>query len=253
MRSSILKIRSAQILVVLCMVFAGHVPADEIRIAVASNFSSTIKEIKKQFELSSGHKVILSFGSTGKHFAQITNGAPFEAFFAADVARPKLLEEQGMVQSGSRFTYAIGKVVLWSPDPAMVDKEGSVLIQSNFRHLSIANPKLAPYGMAAEQIMKAKSVWDRLQGKLVRGENINQAYNFVKSGNAEAGFIALSQIIQPNNVIHGSYWIPPQLLYAPIEQQAVLLRDNTVAREFLEFVKSEKMKKIIKDSGYDTP
>jgi len=224
--------------------------ADEIQIAVASNFTGAIKEIAQAFEKKTGHQVTLVFGSTGKHYTQIKNGAPFEAFFAADIKRPKLLEEEGVAQPGSRFTYAIGTVVLWSPDPAVVDAKGEVLSAGQFRHLALANPKHAPYGKAAEQVMKAKGAWETLQGRLVRGENIGQTYQFVKSGNAELGFVALSQIKKPGEAINGSYWEPPQSLYDPIEQQAVLLKDNAIAREFLRFTKSEPTRKIIQGYGY---
>ena len=227
--------------------------ADEITVAVASNFSSAAREIAQQFESISGHKVLLAFGSTGKHYAQIKNGAPFDAFVAADLQRPKLLEEQGIAKAGSRFTYAVGKLVLWSPDPVLVDNEGKVLGQGNFRHLAMANPKLAPYGKAAQQIMQAGDFWRKLQGKIVRGENISQAFQFVKSGNAELGFIAFSQLKQPGVALKGSFWQPPKSLYDPIEQQAVLLRDNIVARDFLAFLQSETAREIIKAYGYDTP
>jgi molybdate transport system substrate-binding protein len=236
----------------------GHASADEIHVAVASNFSDAIKDIARVFEEKSGHRVTLVFGSTGKHYAQIKNGAPFEAFFAADVRRPELLEEEAVALAGSRFTYAIGKVVLWSPDPALVDAEASVLSQGGFRHLALANPRLAPYGKAAEQVMQAKGLWSALQGRMVRGENIGQTFSFVKSGNAELGFVALSQISKPGADIpfahiKGSFWQPPQSLYDPIEQQAVLLKDNAVARDFMDFVKGEAARAIIERYGYGAP
>lgn len=227
--------------------------AGEIRVAVASNFSSAIKKIVEEFELSYGHKVNLAFGSTGKHYAQIKNGAPFDVFFAADVERPQRLQEQGVALSGSRFTYAIGKLVLWSPLPKLVDSHGEVLSSSTFTYVAIANPKLAPYGIAAKQIMKSRDIWDSLQKRIVRGENIGQAFQFVKSGSAQLGFISYSQIKVTSQKIKGSYWIPPQSLYEPIKQQAVLLKDNAIAREFLDFVKGEEARMIIQDYGYDTP
>jgi len=241
-------------LLVLTLLFGtGPVMADEIRVAAASNFSNTIRDIAWLFEQQSGHRVILIFGSTGKHYAQIINGAPFEAFFAADVKRPELLESEGIAQPGSRFTYAVGKVVLWSPDPKAVDTRGKVLNGKNFRHLSIANPKLAPYGRAAEQVLRAQNAWNALQGRMVRGENIGQAFQFVNSGNAKLGFVAFSQIKRPGKSINGSFWEPPKSLYDPIKQQAVLLKDNPVAREFLDFVKSEQALEIIQAYGYDAP
>lgn len=231
----------------------GQASADEIHVAVASNFTDAIKDIARVFEEKTGHKVILVFGSTGKHYAQIKNGAPFEAFFAADVKRPALLEEEGVAQPGSRFTYAIGKVVLWSPDPTLIDADASVLGTGGFRHLALANPKLAPYGKAAEQVMKEKGVWSVLQGRMVRGENIGQTFQFVKSGNAELGFVALSQIRKPGAAIQGSFWQPPQSLYDPIEQQAVLLKDHAAAREFMDFVKGGAAREIIESYGYGAP
>lgn len=226
--------------------------AGEIRVAVASNFTGAIKEIAQAFEKQTGHQVTLVFGSTGKHYAQIKNGAPFEAFFAADVKRPKLLEEEGAAQPGSRFTYAIGKVVLWSPNQDLVDADAEVLNSDQFRHLAVANPELAPYGKAAEQVMKAKGAWEALRGRMVRGENIGQTFQFVYSGNAELGFVALSQIKKPGAAIEGSYWEPEQSLYDSIEQQAVLLKNNDVARDFLAFVRSEPAREIIHGYGYGT-
>lgn len=247
------KLPHTLILGVILALCAGQTLADEIRVAVASNFTDAITDIAGLFEKKTGHQVTLAFGSTGKHYAQIKNGAPFEAFFAADIKRPKLLEEEGFAQPRSRFTYAVGKVVLWSPDPAVVDAEGKVLRTGNFRHLALANPKLAPYGKAAEQVMRAHGVWDELQGRMVRGENIGQTFQFVKSGNAELGFVAYSQIKRLGTSIKGSFWGPPQSLYSPIEQQAVLLRDNAIAREFLDFVKGKQAREIIQGYGYSAP
>lgn len=231
----------------------GQSIADEIHVAVASNFAEVMTEISKQFEASTGHRVVLSFGSTGKHYAQIRNGAPFDAFFAADVHRPELLEEEGVAVPGSRFTYAIGKLVLWSPKKNYVDSTGMILIRSKFRYLAIANPKLAPYGKAAREVLQALGLWDLLKERIVQGENISQAFQYVKSGNTELGFIAFSQIMQLTKNEKGSIWDVPQELYTPIEQQAVLLKDGETARSFLSFVRSKESRKIILDYGYDTP
>jgi len=227
--------------------------ADEILVAVASNFSGVIKKLSDAFEAKTEHKVILSPGSTGKHYAQIINGAPFDVFFSADAERPLKLEVEGMTVPGSRFTYAIGKLVLWSPQQGYVDAEGRVLEQSDFRHLSIANPRHAPYGRAAEQVLRARGLWNGLKGKFVRGENISQAFRFVKSGNAELGFVAASQVNRPGQGIEGSMWDVPQALYTPVRQQAVLLRDSEATRAFLAYVKGHDALKIIRDYGYDTP
>lgn len=232
---------------------AGQAIADEIHIAVASNFTHAIKVLGRRFEANSGHKVTFSFGSTGKHYAQIKHGAPFHALFSADVKRPQLLDKEGIALPGSRFTYAIGKIVLWSPKKGVVDADGQVLEQGTFRHLAIASPKLAPYGRAARQVLLERGIWDTLQGRMVRGENIGQTFQFVKSGNAELGFIALSQIKHPSRMIEGSLWEVPQSLYSPIEQQAVLLRESDAARAFLTFVKSDESLEIMRGFGYATP
>ena len=232
---------------------AGQAIADEVHVAVASNFTNAIKTLAGRFEASSGHKVTLSFGSTGKHYAQIRNGAPFDAFFAADVKRPRLLDEEGVALPGSRFTYAIGKIVLWSPKTGTVDTEGKVLEKGGFRHLAIASPKLAPYGRAARQVLQDRGIWEALQDRMVRGENIGQTFQFVKSGNAELGFVALSQIKHPAHAIEGSVWRVPQSLYTPIEQQAVLLRESDAARAFFAFMKNDESLEIIRGFGYATP
>ena len=227
--------------------------ADELRIAVASNFTRTLKAIAVKFEKTSGHRVKISSGSSGKQYAQIKNGAPFELFFAADTLRPELLEKQGIALNGSRFTYAQGKLVLWSPRAHVVDNEGRILERQDFNHLAIANPKLAPYGSAAKEVLDGKGLWNALRGKLVQGENIGQTFQFVRTGHAQLGFIALSQLIHSGRRIEGSRWEVPQKLYSPIDQQAVMLKNTRVATEFLGFVKSEEVRSMIRQSGYSTP
>jgi len=222
-------------------------------VAVASNFADTMKAISERFEASTGHTVTLIVGSTGKHYAQIENGAPFHAFLAADIERPRLLETTGTAVPGSRFTYALGRVILWSPREDYVDSEGKVLEKGTFRHPAIANPKLAPYGRAGQQIMQARGVWEALKATTVRGENIAQAFQFVSSGNAELGFVAYSQVKRPNRPIEGSFWEVPRELYTAIEQQAVLLKDVVAARGLLSFLRTDEALKIIRDHGYDTP
>lgn len=242
-------------LFIIALITLTSVPlkGDEIHVAVASNFAGAITTIAKRFEMNTGHKVILSFGSTGKHYAQIKNGAPFDAFFAADVRRPQLLEEDGIALPGSRFTYAVGKLVLWSPKKDYVDSKGKILKHGEFRFLAIANPKLAPYGNAAVEVLQALGLWERLSQKIVRGENISQAFQYIRSGNAELGFIAYSQIKGSNQPMGGSFWEVPQELYSPIEQQAILLKDSEAAQAFLYFVRTEESLKIINDYGYKTP
>ncbi len=241
------------IALLLGLVATTSTAADEIRVAAASNFTDAIRHIAGRFEQQSGHKVTPVFGSTGKHYAQIKHGAPFHAFFAADVKRPRLLEEQGVAMRGSRFTYAIGKVVLWSPKADYVDTSGRVLKDGDFHHLALANPKHAPYGRAAREVLESRGVWQPLQQRLVRGENIGQTFQFVKTGNAELGFVAWSQLKRPGRPATGSWWTIPQGLYAPVEQQAVLLKDNAVARDFLTFIRGEEALEIIRAYGYGTP
>ncbi|UZE97369.1 molybdate ABC transporter substrate-binding protein [Alkalimarinus alittae] len=227
-----------------------HASAGEIRVAVASNFSDTIKALAHSFEKQTGHHVVVVVGSTGKHYAQIVHGAPYDAFFAADIERPQRLEREGYAIPSTRFTYAIGKLVLWSPNEDLVDESLSIFQSAEFRYLAIANPKLAPYGLAAKDVLQAKGLWASLQTKMVRGENIGQTYQFVKSGNAELGFVAYTQVKNKIDRREGSVWMIPQSLYTPIEQQAVLLKSNPVARSFLSFVKSEESKIVIQRYGY---
>jgi len=229
-----------------------YVMADAIRIAVASNFSEPAREIAARYQQRSGQQLILIFGATGKHYAQIKHGAPFDIFFAADARRPRLLEEEGVAIAGSRFTYARGRLVLWSPREGFVDKQGRVLETGQFTRLAIADPKLAPYGRAAQEVLQAKGLWNALRQRMVRGENISQTYQFVKSGNAEMGFVAYSQILRSNQPIAGSYWLIPQTLYQPIEQQVVLLKDNSTIRDFIAYVQGSEAQTIIRTYGYDT-
>lgn len=227
--------------------------ADEIRVAVASNFARTMREIAGRFEDQTGHEVILAFASTGKHYAQIRNGAPFDAFFAADTERAERLEKEGLALAGSRFTYALGTLILWSPEEGMVDTAGRVLELDGFRFLSLANPKHAPYGRAAQEVLEARDLWQSLQPRIVRGENIGQAFQYVISGNAELGFVARSQIYRPEEVIAGSWWKIPVDLYSPIAQQAVLLSESEAASELLDFVRGQESLEILRSYGYRTP
>jgi len=228
--------------------------ADQIRVAVASNFSSAVKALAAAFETQSEHEVKLVAGSTGKHFTQIKHGAPFEVFLAADADHPRRLENEALAVPDTRFTYAVGRLALWSPRDGLVDGEGQILKSAGFRYLAIANPDLAPYGRAAEEVLASLGLWQDLQRRMVRGENIGQTFQFVVTGNAELGFVALSQVAAVATTISpGSLWRVPQNLYDPIEQQAVLLRDTDAARAFLAFVRSEEARSIIRDHGYQTP
>lgn len=233
---------------------SGHqVMAEEIRVAVASNFNNAITELASRFQTATGYRVGLSFGSTGKHYAQIRHGAPFDLFFAADAYRPQLLEDEGVAVPGSRFTYALGKLVLWSPQPDLVDQQGAVLHESTFRYLAMANPRLAPYGRAAEEVLQAVGLGESLPGRIVRGENIGQTLQFIRSGNAELGFVAYAQIKRPGQPVPGSWWDIPPSLYSPIVQQAVLLKEGPVARAFFDYMQSDEAREIIRTYGYDTP
>jgi len=243
----------------VCQLFIfTHSAANEIRIAVASNFYPTMKAIVEEFELenfdsSKINKITLIPGSSGKHYAQVINGAPFDMFFSADKVRPLLLEEQGIVKNESRYTYALGKIVLWSPTNGLVDSEGQVLYDNNFRFLAIANPKIAPYGIATKETLISMALWNNMGKKVVKGENIAQAFQFINSGNADLGFVSLSQFMSPSLSVKGSFWEVPQSLYSPIEQQAVLLRDSLLGRNFMEFIKTDKALKIISKFGYGLP
>lgn len=225
--------------------------ADVVRVAVASNFTPVLEQLEVQFERQSGHTLTLISGATGNHYAQIVNGAPFDVFLAADGERPRLLEEQGRAVANTRFTYALGKLVLWSADPDVVDAGGAVLKSKAFSHLAIANPKLAPYGEAAQQVLTALGVWEQVQSRLVQGDNIAQTLQFVETGNAELGFIAQSQLADVGH--GGSHWKVPAALYAPIDQQGLLLKDTPAAREFIAFMQGGQGRAVIEAAGYDLP
>lgn len=226
--------------------------AAETRIAVAANFTGAVRALERAFEAEGPHRVTVSTGATGALYAQIRNGAPFHAFLAADSRRPRRLEAQGDAVAGSRFTYAVGRIVLWSPREGYVTGPAS-LHRRDFRHLAIANPRTAPYGLAARQTLIALGRWQALQDRIVRGENIAQAYQYVASGNAELGLVALSQVSGAERPAGGSRWRVPERHHAPIRQQAVLLaagRDNPAARAFLDFLQGPRAATIMARFGY---
>ena len=230
------------------------VRADEVSVAVAANFSAPMQKIAADFEKATGHKAQLVFGSTGKFYAQIKAGAPFQMLLAADDETPARLVKEGDGVAGSRFTYAIGKLVLWSPKPGYVDDKGEVLKTGSFAHLAIANPKLAPYGLAATETMQALGLSSALQGRLVTAESISQALQFVVSGNAELGFIAYSQIHKDGRLIDGSYWIVPSKYHSPIRQDLVVLekgQGSAAVAALAGYLKSDAAKAVIKSYGYD--
>ena len=234
--------------------FAGLTHAAEVHIAVAANFTAPINEIAAAFEKASGHKVIAAFGPTGGLYTQIKHGAPFEVFLAADDSTPARLETEGEILAGSRFTYAIGKLVLWSASAGYVDAQGEVLRRNEFNHLSIGNPKTAPYGLAATQVLARLGLSEAVKPKLVEGTNITQAYQFVATGNAELGFVALSQVYKDGQITAGSAWIVPEDMYEPIRQDAVILnkgKDNPAAAALVDYLKGPKAAAVIKSYGYD--
>lgn len=244
--------RLLAVLVASLLAFAAH--AAEVQVAVAANFAVPLKEIAARFEKDSGHKLVAAFGPTGGLYTQVKNGAPFEVFLSADDSTPARLEREGEAVAGSRFTYAIGKLVLWSATAGYVDDKGEVLKKNAFRHLSIGNPKTAPYGLAATQVLDKLGLAEAVKSKLVEGTNITQAYQFVASGNAELGFVALSQVYKDGRITGGSAWIVPVALYEPIRQDAVILargRSNAAAAAFLEYLKGPKAAAVIKAYGYD--
>lgn len=227
--------------------------AAEVSVAVAANFTAPMQKIAAEFERDTGHKAQLAFGATGKFYAQIKNGAPFELFLSADDTTPARLEEEGAAVAGSRFTYAIGKLALWSAQPGVVDDRGEVLGRGSFKHLAVANPRTAPYGAAALEVLRKLGVADALAPKLVTGENIAQTHQFVASGNAELGFVALSQVWADGRLSGGSAWLVPADLHAPLRQDAVILaagRDKPAARALAEYLRGAKAVAIIKSYGY---
>ena len=225
--------------------------AAQTQVAVASNFTDTAKEIAAAFQAATGDEAVLSFGASGQFYTQITKGAPFEVFLSADADRPKKADADGLSVPGSRFTYAVGRLVLFSKTPGLVDDRGAVLSSGKFAKLSIADPASAPYGEAAIETLKTLKLYDTLQPKIVQGSNITQAYQFVETGAAQLGFVALSQVI---NETGGSRWLVPAADHAPIEQQAVLLKTgagNPAAKAFIDFLKSPTAVAIIKKYGYE--
>jgi molybdate transport system substrate-binding protein len=230
--------------------------AAEVHVAAASNFTQPLEKLAEQFTKDTGHRLILSYGATGKLSTQVTNGAPFEVFLSADQEHPKKLIQSGKAVAGTESTYAIGKLVLWSPQLKVIGPQADALKLGRFKHLSIGNPKLAPYGQAAKETLEKMGLWEKFQSRVVLGENITQAYQFVSTGNAELGFVALSQIKQDGKSPEGSFWVVPQSRYSAIKQDVVLLekgRGNPAAKQFLEFLKSDPAKKIIEKYGYDLP
>jgi molybdate transport system substrate-binding protein len=233
--------------------FSTAARADEVQVAVAANFAGAFQKIAAAFTASTGHKVVSSTGSTGKFYTQIQQGAPFEVLLAADDETPAKLEAEGLAVKGQHFTYAIGKLVLWSAKPDGVGKDGEVLKKGRFEHLALANPKLAPYGAAGLEVIKALGLTEAVQPKIVQGDNIAQAFQFVSTGNAEIGFVALAQVAAPDKPAGGAYWLVPANLYTPIKQDAALLSkgaENPAAKALMGYLRSDAAKEVIKSFGY---
>ena len=232
--------------------------AETTLVAVAADFTKPMAEIAAEFQKATGHEAKLSFGSSGKAFAQIQSGAPFEVYLSASEKYPVELEKAGLVVPGSRFVYAIGKLVLWSATQGLVDDKGEILKTGNFKHIALADPTHAPYGVVAEQAMTSLGVLDKLRPLFVMGENISQTFQFVSTGNAELGFVALAQVIdlQTGKIGSGSGWLIPDELHGPFNQTAVLLQtgaENPAALALVDFLKSPTARAVIKKYGFGSP
>jgi molybdate transport system substrate-binding protein len=230
--------------------------ADEVQVAVASNFAKPLEEIGSKFKAATGHEIKVSAGATGKLYTQIENGAPFEVFISADSKTPKKLVEAKQAEADSQFTYAFGTLVVWSSKDGYVDDKGDVLKKGEFQHLAIANPKTAPYGEAGMAVMEKLGLTAAITPKLVQGENITQTYDFVSTGNAELGFVALSQVSKDGKLKSGSAWQVPQEMYQPLAQDAVLLskgKDNAAAKALLDYLKGEDAQAVMTSYGYALP
>ena len=244
----------ARILAALGALGIGQAHAAEVSVAVAANFTAPMQRIARAFEQDTGHTALLAFGATGKFYAQIKNGAPFQVLLAADDETPVRLEREGLALVATRFTYAIGRLVLWSKQPGLVDDKGEVLRKGAFAHIAIANPALAPYGAAASETLDKLGLLAALKPRMVQGENIAQTYQFVATGNAELGFVALSQVMSEGRISEGSAWLVPVSLHAPIRQDAVVLstgKDKPAALALAAYLKGEKARAIIRAFGYE--
>jgi len=240
----------------LLLLASGGASAATAHVATASNFLATLRELAADFEARNPHRIKISSGSTGKLYAQIRHGAPYDLFLAADTRRPRLLEEQGRVAADGRFTYAVGRLVLWDPNARGPLDGPARLRQERYRFLAIANPDTAPYGLAARQTLQSLTLWEDPEGHMVRGENIGQAYQYVASGNAELGFVALSQVESPRHSGEGAYWLVPTERHAPIRQQAAVLagrEEGPAVAEFVDYLRSQPAQRIIESYGYAVP
>lgn len=236
------------------LAFTALAQAETVQVAVAANFTAPAKALADILAKTTGHEAKLSFGATGAFYTQIKNGAPFDILLAADDERPARLEKEGDTVPGSRFTYAIGQLVLWSAKPSFVDSEGTVLKKGEFNKIAIANPKLAPYGAAAVEAIDKLGLSAAMQPKLVTGESIGQTYNFIATGNAELGFVALAQVLEGGKLKSGSMWVVPAKFHAPIVQDAVILKHaagNPAAKAWMDLLRSPRTKDLIRSYGYE--
>jgi molybdate transport system substrate-binding protein len=244
------------LLMVLTLTGGARAGAEEALVAVAANFAEAAEALAKDFEATTDHKLTLTTGSTGKLFAQIQQGAPFDALLAADQARPARLEAEGDAVAGSRFTFAVGRLTLWSSDADRIGEDGlAVLRAGDFEHLALANPDLAPYGLAAKQALEHFELWTTLQPKLVMGQDVGQAFSMVATGNAQLGLVAKSSVLSERHRQTGSSWDVPPQAHEPILQDAVLLKagaGNTAAREFLSYLRTAGARSVIERFGYGT-
>jgi molybdate transport system substrate-binding protein len=239
----------------LFVAYATNLRAEEALVAVAANFSAPMQQIAVSFQKDTGHQLKMSFGATGGIYAQIKNGGPFDVFLSADQITPQKLEVEGLGVASTRFNYATGQLVLWSKQDGLVDDKGQVLRGKNIQRIALANPKLAPYGVAAWETMTALGLLEELKPKMVQGDNIAQTYQFVSTQNAQVGFVALSQVFANGQLTSGSAWIVPPHLYKPIRQDVILLKngkDNSAAKALLMYLKGEKAKAVMKSYGYIT-
>ena len=244
---------AARLLTAFCLLAWGCAHAAEVMVAVASNFTAPMHKIATEFARDTGHKAVLSFGATGKFYAQIQNGAPFGILLSADSTTPEKIAQEGKGVNASRFTYAIGQLVLWSKQTGYVDAQGLVLKTGHYQHIAVANPKLAPYGVAAMEALNKLQLTEHVQPKIVLGENIGQTYQFAASGNAPLGFVALSQVMEGGKLREGSGWIVPASMHTPIRQDAILLNSaqhNPAATALLDYLRSDKVRTIIQFYGY---
>ncbi|MCW5664218.1 MAG: molybdate ABC transporter substrate-binding protein [Piscinibacter sp.] len=242
-----------QLLGALMLAAAAAARAGEVQVAVAANFAGPLARIGEAFAAATGHQLKVSSGATGKFYTQIVSGAPFEVLIAADDETPRRLVAEGHAVAGTNFTYATGRLVLWSAQPGLVDGDAAVLASAKVKHVAIANPKVAPYGAAALEVIRARGLTEAVTPKLVTAESIAQAYQFAFTGNAELGFVALSQVVVPGKPSTGSYWLVPPTLHREIRQDAVLLRTgakNPAAAALLAYLKSDAARAVIKDFGY---